>query len=132
MHSLLDELLLWKCGRYLKTSFPQFSRSHILNLKSELHNLKKGSDTVDVHLQKIKVVRDKLLTVGVIVDDEELLYIAIKGLPKEYNAFSSAIRTRSTQFGFDELSTMLNVEEESLNEGIEIKDSIFALAASTN
>ena len=103
-----------------------------MNLKSELHNLKKGSDTVDVYLQKIKVVRDKLLTVGVIVDDEELLYIAIKGLPKEYNAFSSAIRTRSTQFGFDELSTMLNVEEESLNEGIEIKDSIFALAASTN
>ena len=77
-------------------------------------------------------MRDKLLAVGVIVDDEELLHIAIKGLPKEYNAFRSAIRTRSTQLGFDELSTMLNAEEESLNEGIEVKDSIFALATSTN
>jgi len=103
-----------------------------MNLKSELHNLRKGNDTVDVYLQKIKVIRDKLLAVGVIVDDEELLHIAIKGLPREYNAFQSTVRTRSTQLGFDELSTMLNAEEESLNEGLDGKDSIFALAALTN
>ena len=120
---------VWKV---LENRFSSVSRSHFMNLKSELHNLKKGSDTVDVYLQKIKVVRDKLLAVEVIVDDEELLHIAIKGLPKEYNAFRSAIRTRSTQLGFDELSTMLNAEKEFLNEGIEVKDSIFALATSTN
>ena len=50
-----------------------------MNLKGELHNLKKGSDTVDVYLQKIEVVKEKFLVVGVIVDDEELLHIAIKG-----------------------------------------------------
>ena len=90
---------VWKV---LENRFSSVSRSHIMNLKSELHNLKKGSDTVDVYLQKIKVVRDKLLAVGVIVDDEELLHIVIKGLPKEYNAFRSAIKTRSTQglFGY--------------------------------
>ena len=120
---------VWKV---LENRFSSVSRSHFMNLKSELHDLKKGNDTVDVYLQKIKVVRDKLLAVEVIVDDEELLHIAIKGLPKEYNAFKSAIRTRSTQLGFDELSTMLNAEKEFLNEGIEVKDSIFALAASTN
>nr|POE77138.1 hypothetical protein CFP56_65335 [Quercus suber] len=60
-----------------------------------------------------------ILAVGVIVDDEELLHIAIKGLPKEFNAFRSAIRTRSTQLSFDELSTLLNAEEESLNDGVE-------------
>ena len=96
-----------------------------MNLKGELHNLKKGSDTVDVYLQKIEVVKEKFLVVGVIVDDEELLHIAIKGLPKKYNAFRSAIRTRSTQLSFDELSTMLNAEEESLNEGLEVKNTIF-------
>ena len=96
-----------------------------MNLMGELHNLKKGSDTVDVYLQKIEVVKEKFLVVGVIMDDEELLHIAIKGLPKEYNAFRSAIRTRSTQLSFDELSTMLNAEEESLNEGLEVKNTIF-------
>ena len=103
-----------------------------MNLKGELHNLKKGSDTVDVYLQKIEVVKEKFLVVGVIVDDEELLHIAIKGLPKEYNAFRSAIRTSSTQLSFDELSTMLNAEEESLNEGLEVKNSIFSMAATAN
>ena len=101
----------------LENRFSSISRSHVTNLKGELHNIKKGIDYVDVYLQKIKVVRDKLLIVGVIVDDEELLHIAIKGLPKDYNAFKSAIRTRSTQLNFDRLATMLNVEEESLNDG---------------
>nr|POF07247.1 primary amine oxidase [Quercus suber] len=58
--------------------------------------------------------------------------IRIKGLPKEFNAFKSAIRTRSTQLSFDELSTLVNAEEESLNDGLEVKDSIFAMAASAN
>ena len=84
-----------------------------MNLKGELHNLKKGADSVDLYLQKTKVVRDKLLGVGVIVDDEELLHITLEGLPKEFNAFRSAIRTKGTHLSFDELSTMLNAEEES-------------------
>ena len=58
--------------------------------------------------------------------------LGINCLLLEYNAFRSAIRTRSTQLGFDELSTMLNAEEESLNKGLDVKDSIFALAALTN
>ena len=44
-----------------------------MNLKGELHNLKKGADTVNLYLPKIKVVNDKLLSVGVIIDDEKLL-----------------------------------------------------------
>ena len=75
---------------------------------------------------KIKAVQDKLMAVGVLLDDEEPFHIAIKGLSKEYNAFRSAIRTRSTQLSFDELTIMLNVEEESLNEGIEVKYITFA------
>ena len=102
-----------------------------MNLKGKLHNPKKGADTVDLYLQKIKVIRDILLVVGVIIDDEELLQITIKGLPKEYNAFRSAIRTRSTQLSFDELSTMLNAEKKSLNEGLDVKDTIFSLAATS-
>lgn len=103
-----------------------------MNLKGELQNIKKGSNSVDVHVRKVKVVRDKLLAIGVFLDDEELLHIAIKGLPKEYNTFRSTICTRSTQISFDELATMLNAKEESLNEGLEIKDPTFAMVVSSN
>ena len=102
-----------------------------MNLKGELHNVRKGSDSVDAYLQKIKVIRDKLMAVGVLLDDEELLHVAIKGLAKEFSAFRSAIRTRSTKLSFDELATLLNAEEESLNEGMEIEDSTFAMAVNT-
>ena len=73
-------LKVWKV---LENRFSSISRSHVINLKGELHNLKKGADFVDAYLRKIKVVRDKLLVVGVILDDEELLHITLKGLPKE-------------------------------------------------
>ena len=84
---------VWKV---LENRFSSISRNHVMNLKGELHNIKEGTDSMDIYLQKIKVVRNKLLAVGVIVDDEALLHIAIKGLPKNYNAFRSTIRTRST------------------------------------
>ena len=38
-----------------------------MNLKGELHNIHKGFENVDVYLQKIKVVRDKLMVAGVIL-----------------------------------------------------------------
>ncbi|XP_050289890.1 uncharacterized protein LOC126728052 [Quercus robur] len=98
-----------------------------MNLKGELHNIRKSCDSVDLYLQKIKVVRDKLMVVGIILGDEELLHIAIKGLPKEFSAFKSAIRTRSTQVNFDELTTLLGAEEESLNESNDVKET-FAMA----
>jgi hypothetical protein len=41
-------------------------------------------------------VRDKLSTVGVHSDHEELIHVILKGLPKEYAPFASAIRTRDT------------------------------------
>ena len=71
------------------------------------------------------------MAIGVLLDDEELLHVAIKGLPKEFNAFRSAIKTRSTKLSIDELTTLLNVEEKSLNEGMEIKDSTFAMSVNT-
>nr|POE93969.1 hypothetical protein CFP56_27845 [Quercus suber] len=85
--------------------------------------------TVGCHsaIEKIKVVRDKLIVVGVLLDDEKLLHIAIKGLPKDYNAFRSAIRTRSTPVSFDELTTLLGSEEESLNDSNDVKET-FAMA----
>ena len=88
--------LATKVWKVLENRFSSISRSHIMNLQGELYSIKKGIDFIDLYLQKIKVVRDKLMAVGVILDDEELLHITTKGLPKDYNAFRSAIRTRST------------------------------------
>ena len=70
--------------------------------------MKKGT----VQLMVIsKGVRNKLTVISVFLDDEELLHIALDGLPSEYDSFSFAIRTRSDVFSVEELNTLLNAEE---------------------
>ena len=61
----------------LEQRFTSTLRANILNLKLELQSLKKGSDSVNTFLQKIKIARDKLLAIVVIVDNEELIHIVL-------------------------------------------------------
>ena len=49
-----------------------------------------------------------------ILDDEELLHVALDGLPSEYDSFSSAIRTCSDVLSIEELNTLLNAEERAI------------------
>ena len=65
-------------------------------------------------LQKIKVARDKFLSVGVIVDNEELIFIVLKGLPREFAHFYSAIWTRSDPITYEQLAIMLQSEEQAM------------------
>uniref|UniRef100_A0A2N9FAD2 Uncharacterized protein n=1 Tax=Fagus sylvatica TaxID=28930 RepID=A0A2N9FAD2_FAGSY len=75
---------VWKT---LEQRFTSTSRANVLNLKIELHNLKKGSESISSYLQKVKNTRDKLVAVGTLIDNEELLHIILKGLPREYGPF---------------------------------------------
>ncbi|PRQ21028.1 hypothetical protein RchiOBHm_Chr7g0234661 [Rosa chinensis] len=57
----------------LKNKFAAPNRQNILQLKSNLHNLKKGNDSIETYLDKIKAARDALETVGVFLDDEDIV-----------------------------------------------------------
>lgn len=48
---------------------------------------------------------------GVCVDEEELIHLVLEAVPSKYDAFCSTIRTRSDVVTFEELNTLLNVEE---------------------
>jgi transposase InsO family protein len=120
-------------GKTLEQRFTSTSRANVLNLKIELHNLKKGGESVNSYLQKVKNTRDKLVAVGILIDNEELLHIILKGLPREYGPFCSAIRTRNEPVSFEEIMVLLQTEELSL---VECSDSgkdlqAMALFAST-
>ena len=82
-----------------------------MSLQNELNAIKKGSDSIDSYFQKIKQSCDKLATVSVFLDDEELLHIALDRLPSKYDSFSYAIRTCSDVLFVEELNTLLNSKE---------------------
>ena len=105
-------------------------RANILNLKLELQSLKKGNESVNGFLQKIKIARDKLLAVGVVVDNEELICIVLRGLPKDFAHFCSAIRTRNDPISYEQLSIMLQSEEQAMMEVSESVPHSLAMYAS--
>lgn len=65
-------------------------------------------------LQKIKITRNKLLAVGVIVDNEEPLCIVLRGLPREFAHFCSANHTRSDTIPYEQLAIMLQSKEQEM------------------
>lgn len=80
---------LW---RNLCNKFAASGRQNILQLKTNLQNLKKGSDSIETFLDKIKVARDALETIGVFMDDEDVIVTVLRGLPSEYAAIKGVIR----------------------------------------
>uniref|UniRef100_A0A2N9FDP2 Retrotransposon Copia-like N-terminal domain-containing protein n=1 Tax=Fagus sylvatica TaxID=28930 RepID=A0A2N9FDP2_FAGSY len=105
----------------LEERFTSTVRANVLNLKLELQAIKKGNESVSSYLQRIKTTRDMLYAVGVQIDNEELLHIILKGLPKEYAPFASAIRTRDGILSLVKLSVLLQTEEQSMKKAMEIQ-----------
>uniref|UniRef100_A0A2N9H7L1 Integrase catalytic domain-containing protein n=1 Tax=Fagus sylvatica TaxID=28930 RepID=A0A2N9H7L1_FAGSY len=117
----------------LEERFTCTARANVLNLKLELQSIKKGSDSVSTYLQRIKAVRDKLSAVGVQSDPEELLHVILKGLPKEYASFASAIRTRDGVLSLEKLSVLLQTEEQSMQESADpLSNSALAMFVTPN
>ena len=60
------------------------------------------------------------MTVGVHIEDEELLHIVLDGLPQGYYSFSSALRTRDDPIGYEQVHVLLTFEEKSLKHASEL------------
>ena len=97
----------------------------------ELNGIKKGSDPMNKYLQRIKETRDKLSTVGINLDDEEILHIVLKGLLAEFYSFSSSMLTKDDPVSFAELHALLSTEEELIKnlQDLSKETSLMAMTA---
>ena len=98
---------------------------------TEVHfqGIKEGKESVNSFLQKIKVACDKLLVVGVPVDNEELICIVLKGLPREFAHFYFTIRTRSDPITYEQLAIMLQSEEQAMTDHLDSVSNSLAMFA---
>jgi len=53
-------------------------------LKIEFQNLQKGADYIDKFLSKLKSIKDQLIAVGKCVSNNDMIIVALVGLPREY------------------------------------------------
>ena len=83
---------MWKALTYL---FQSKSDQRNLALKDKLRNInmEKG-DSMPKYLTNFTQCRDELGSVGVIVDDEELVSLALLGLPKSWHSYQDSINGR--------------------------------------
>ena len=120
--------------RVIKNRYTSISRSSVVNLKRELNNIKKGNESVTSFLQKIKESRDKLTSVGIHIDDKEILHIVLQGLPSEFHSFTSAMLTKNEPVLFEELHILMKTEEDLLKSSMDNTKEIshMAMAATAN
>uniref|UniRef100_A0A2N9J418 Integrase catalytic domain-containing protein n=1 Tax=Fagus sylvatica TaxID=28930 RepID=A0A2N9J418_FAGSY len=112
--------------------YTSVSRSNIVNLKRELNSIKKNSDSVTDYLHKIKEARNKLVSVGIHIDDEEILHIVLQGLPSEFHSFTSAMLTKNEAVKFEELHTLMKTEEDLLRSATDNSKEIAHMAMVAN
>lgn len=51
------------------------TRTSIVQIKIDLQNIKKGSESIDLYLQQIKDCRDQLSVVGVLISNEDIVKV---------------------------------------------------------
>ncbi|KAM7485993.1 hypothetical protein LguiA_002002 [Lonicera macranthoides] len=116
----------------LKNKYAASNRQNKLQLKSNFQSLKKGNDTIEMYLDKVKAARDTLATVGVQIDDEDVIVTVLRGLPTEYTAIKTVIRAQFESCGFTKLKTLLKAAETDIESESIASLPITALMASTH
>uniref|UniRef100_A0A2N9J786 Retrotransposon Copia-like N-terminal domain-containing protein n=1 Tax=Fagus sylvatica TaxID=28930 RepID=A0A2N9J786_FAGSY len=120
---------IWKI---IVNRYTSVSQSSIVNFKRELNSIKKNSDSVTEYLQKIKEARDKLVSIGVNIDDEEILHIVLHGLSTDFHSFTSAMLTKNEPVRFEELHTLMKTEEDLLKSAADNFKELTHMAMAAN
>ena len=77
--------------------------SHKRTLKNKLHTLKMQKYDIVSSFTKISQIRDQLITIGVNVDDDDLVQTVVDGLPPSWETFMSGVNTHENQPNFERL-----------------------------
>ncbi|CAL2258842.1 unnamed protein product [Prunus armeniaca] len=95
----------------LKDRFSTVTKARIFHMKSELQNIKKAAEPVSQYLQKIKDARDHLAAAGVSFDDDDIVLLALNGLPPQYNTFRCMVRGRENVLSLKDFRSQLLAKE---------------------
>jgi len=85
-----------------------------LQLKTEFNTVKRGSLCINDYALKIKGIVESLGSIGVTVDDDDVVGAMLEGLGDAYSNFKSSMNTRNDICGLTELTSMLIREEKNL------------------
>ena len=109
LHGKASPFLMWKA---LTDLFQSKSDQRKLALKDKLRKIKmEKGDSIPKYLTRFVQCRDELGSVGVTVDEEDLVSLALLGLPKSWHSYEDSVNGREKLPGWERLWSDLVQEE---------------------
>jgi len=87
----------------LETLFSAQSQSRIMQLKQQVSNMKKGSQTISAYFQKAQGLSHLLVAVGKPIEASELVSHILAGLGAEYDPLVTSVTTRQDSISLNDL-----------------------------
>ncbi|GKE08263.1 retrovirus-related pol polyprotein from transposon TNT 1-94 [Tanacetum coccineum] len=97
----------------LKELFHDNKDARAINLDNELWSIKIGKITVNEYCTKIRSMADRLINLGCVVSDKNLVIYTINGLDSRFATLVEIIHNRETFPSFENVRTMLLLKESS-------------------
>ncbi|CAN0829118.1 Retrovirus-related Pol polyprotein from transposon RE1 [Linum grandiflorum] len=90
------------------------SAVQIRQLRSSLHHISCGSDSIHDYLQRAKALYDQLAALGSAVDEDDLVSAVLAGLDETYRPFARNLESKLESISFENLHSLLLSEEMQL------------------
>ena len=109
LHGKATPFLMWKA---LTVLFQSKSDQRKLALKYKLRKIKmEKGDSIPKYLRKFVHCKDELGSVGISVDDDDLVSLALLGLLKSWHSYEDSVNGREKLLGWERLWSDLVQEE---------------------
>ncbi|PWA63386.1 hypothetical protein CTI12_AA349500 [Artemisia annua] len=109
-----DTTMAHEVWKKLKELFHDNKASRVIQLDNEIRNMAIGTSTVNDYFQDIKSKADRLANLGSPVTDSSLVTYAINGLRAKFPEIARIIRHRETLPTFDQVRSMVLLEESDM------------------
>ncbi|KAM1859212.1 hypothetical protein ACFX13_011546 [Malus domestica] len=108
--------------------FASVSKSRVNHLKTELHTIQKGGDSIDRYLLRLKNIREQLTAAGELIYDNDVIIAGLAGLPKEFAIIRTVILARESSISLKEFrALLLGAKKEIEGESSGVSNSLSAL-----
>ncbi|VFQ91187.1 unnamed protein product [Cuscuta campestris] len=112
---------------HLHQRYNSLSRTHIFQLKEQLHNIRKGQSSMQSYLDEVLKIVTSLALAREPIPEQDIILSVMRGLPSEYGPLKQNVRTNLAGLTFNTVSSWLLSEE--LN--IELEQKL-SLGSTTN
>ncbi|VFQ95078.1 unnamed protein product [Cuscuta campestris] len=92
---------------HLHQRYNSLSRTHIFQLKEQLHNLQKGQSSMQKYLDEVLQIVNSLALAREPIPEQDVILCILRGLPSEYASLKQNIRTNIATVTLNTISAWL-------------------------